>query len=826
MSQSKYLTIFNKENSIIQEIPDEHKAIQFPYELDSFQKEGIYRIYNNENILITAHTGSGKTVLALYAIAECFRLGKKVIYTSPTKSLSNQKYAEFVEKMGKDKIGILTGDIKMNPDAPCLIMTTEILRNTLYREVIQKRKGDFYGNENENENEKQNVDSSQLLSLKVEEIGAVVFDEVHYINDPDRGHVWEEVFILLPREVNLVLLSATIDKPEEFAGWLGDMKKKMIHLIPTSHRVVPLRHYFWDFENGNMIPVLMEDGQFKNYENIRKGYKRLDINKIMNPFLEKLKKEDMCPALFFTFSRKKCEKLCNAVQGISFLDHVQQGEVHNIFKHHLHSFEHLYENIPQYQEIFSLVKKGIAYHHSGLIPILKEIVEILFGKGYIKVLFATETFAVGVNMPTKTVVYSEVEKFDNKGRRYLRTDEYLQMSGRAGRRGLDKTGTVILLPTMELPERNVIQGMMTGKSPKIISKFYPSYQFVLKTFMNNNNEEINTGDKNVMDIFLHKTLRYNEDSKKRVGLEKEYEIEKAEYEKNKDLVEKMDQKIIESYIKYDKNEKKLNDSFIILKGKDRKKVEDEQKSFEKILDFKKNKIVYDNYMKNKKKIEEFEYDLWYYDKVLKDITDKMTKLLEENEYLVEKQSEEKNELIITEKGITASMIGEVDEILLTEMIFGNYLDDLSFEEIMCCLSMFLNEGDKSNEEKNINDLHIPLKVKNIYKNMIRISEDLANKESKYEITIHTDMYYEECLFIDLLEPVYLWSGGCDIRTLYQSTSIYEGNFCRGMLRLTQICETVIKICNGIRKYEVVQKLEGYKEKLIRDFTSISSLYVK
>ncbi len=385
MSQSKYLTIFNKETSIIQDIPDEHKAIHFPYELDGFQKEGIYRIYNNENILITAHTGSGKTVLAIYAIAECFRLGKKVIYTSPTKSLSNQKYAEFVEKMGKDKIGILTGDIKMNPDAPCLIMTTEILRNTLYREVIQKRKGDFYGNLNENAcphsgsqcnfvAEKQNIDSSQLLSLKVEEIGAVVFDEVHYINDPDRGHVWEEVFILLPREVNLVLLSATIDKPEEFAGWLGDMKKKMIHLIPTTHRVVPLRHYFWDFEDGNMLPVLMEDGVFKNYENIRKGYKRLDINKIMNPFLEKLKKEDMCPALFFTFSRKKCEKLCNAVQGISFLDHVQQGEVHNIFKHHLHSFEHLYENIPQYQEIFSLVKKGIAYHHSGLIPILKEIV--------------------------------------------------------------------------------------------------------------------------------------------------------------------------------------------------------------------------------------------------------------------------------------------------------------------------------------------------------------------------------------------------------------------------------------------------------------------
>ena len=261
---SRYLTIFNKETSVVGEIPDEDKAMEFPFPLDSFQKEGIYRIYKGENVFITAHTGSGKTVLALYAIAECFRLNKKVIYTSPTKSLSNQKYAEFVEKFGgSDKIGILTGDIKMNPDAPCLIMTTEILRNLLYRENIQN------GNNNNIYN---STNNPSMISLSVNEIGAVIFDEVHYINDPERGKVWEEVFVLLPREITLVLLSATIDKPDEFGSWLGDLKGKPIHLIPTSHRVVPLRHYFWNIHDESMIPMLMEDGRFDNDERIKRNY--------------------------------------------------------------------------------------------------------------------------------------------------------------------------------------------------------------------------------------------------------------------------------------------------------------------------------------------------------------------------------------------------------------------------------------------------------------------------------------------------------------------------------------------------------------------------
>lgn len=789
---SEFVTIFQKGVSEPGIIPEEDIAMVFPYELDGFQKEGIYRIYKSENVFITAHTGSGKTVLALYAIAEMFRLGKRVVYTSPTKSLSNQKYAEFVEKFGKEKIGILTGDIKMNPDAPCLIMTTEILRNVLYRDTLLK------------EGKEENA-STLITSLSVDEIGAVVFDEVHYVNDPERGKVWEEVFVMLPREVVLVLLSATIDKPQDFAGWLGDLKKKPIHLIPTSHRVVPLRHYFWEPERDEMIQLLMEDGEFKNYDKVKSRYKRHDIGRLMTPLVKKLKGENMLPTLFFNFSRKKCEKLCRSVQGISLLDHLEEAEVRKIFDHYMHPYRDIYEMIPQYQEIYELMRRGIAYHHSGLIPILKEIVEIMFGKGLVKVLYATETFAVGVNMPTKTVVFGELEKFDDKGRRYLRTDEYLQMSGRAGRRGLDKVGTVILIPTMDWPDQSQLRNMMTGKSPCIVSKFSPTYQFLLKTLQT----EVGST------TFLENTYRSVTDKRANEGL----------YQEMEELSSKLSQmKVSESFLneyeKYERNEKRLADRFFVIKGKDRKKVEDEQKSFKmKHPDFEKSvkEIVEYQQMRSdlnqlRKRSEEFET-------MLKQTSDKMMIFLREFGYISESET-------ITEKGVTATVIGEADEIMMSEMIHQGMLEKMSMEEIVTTLAIFVDEIDKSSEEKYIQDLEIPSSIKSVYQRMTIFAEECAKAECDIGIGIHDDEYYEKTLNLDMLEPIWIWVNGGGIRELFQSTELYAGNFVRGTLRLNQLCDTFVKIMLQTGRLEIVKKMEGYQERLIKDFAQVISLYVK
>jgi superfamily II RNA helicase len=804
--ENNFVTIFNKDVHTPGEIPEEDKAMEFPYELDSFQKEGIYRIYQKENVFITAHTGSGKTVLALYAIAECFRLNKKVIYTSPTKSLSNQKYAEFVEKFGgKEKIGILTGDIKMNPDAPCLIMTTEILRNILYRHFQNQNHSSYL--------------SSNLVSLQVEDIGAVIFDEVHYINDPERGKVWEEVFVLLPSNIVLVLLSATIDKPELFAGWLGNLKQKQIHLIPTSHRVVPLRHYFWKPDRDEMIEVLMEDGIFKNYDRIRERYQKHEVHRVIPKLIEKLKRENMLPVLIFTLSRKKCEDYCRTIRGIHLLNHEEESNVRHIFHYYMSRYKEIYENLPQYQEVYEFMRRGIGYHHSGLLPILKEIVEIVFGRGYIKVLFATETFAVGVNMPTKTVIFPDIEKFDHHGKRYLRTDEYLQMSGRAGRRGLDKVGIVIQIPTMDLMEQNTLRSMMTGKSPRIQSKFRPTYQFIIKSFLTNGNMNI--------DDLLQKTLKNNENEKYKRRIQNE--IEELEI-RNHSFVLCEIEKDMKRYFDICG---RLNDTFIIVKGKDRKKLEEEKRRFEKDSLFM-NQM---EQMKQKKEIEnELREKRLEYESLenhLQQMILKMIDILKEKEFIYEPDTSNLIEDIhhhhsvqCNPKGITSMYINEVDEILMSECIHSGYLEDCSMEEIVTIFSMFIDEKDKESGDKYIDDIEpIPYMVKDMYKYMMRKANEYEQIEDRYELGLHIDNYYQNCIKTYMILPVWIWINGGDMRELFSSTNMYVGNFVKGILRLEQICSTYKDLCIGMDKHEMALKMENVRSLLIRDFTEVNSLYV-
>ena len=478
------------------------------------------------------------------------------MYTSPTKSLSNQKYAEFTEKFGATgSVGIMTGDIKMNPDAQCIIMTTEILRNILYRDATKQH------TESEHTND--------LSLININDVGAVIFDEVHYINDKDRGKVWEESIVLLPKNITLVMLSATIDKPELFASWIGNMKEKNISLIPTSHRVVPLKHYFWksypyidsngkDCIKWELLEILDDKGKFKNYDVVRKNYEIHDVNKLMDNLVDYLVDNNHIPALFFKFSRKKCETICKTVRR-NLLTFEEIAQVENTFDFYMKNYKKTYEILPQYQDVYSQLKKGVVYHHSGLIPILKEIIEILYGKGLIKILFATETFAIGVNASTKVVLFSDLEKYDNNGLRELRSDEYLQCAGRSGRRGLDKFGSIIILPTMTLPSELSMKSMMIGKSPSINSKFQLSYQFVLKTLASNDFD---------LDKFLSKTLIMNQNDK----------IANSIINENSDLEQKIkDITLSEEELtiikKYDILDKKMNDTFFVIKKKDKEKME-------------------------------------------------------------------------------------------------------------------------------------------------------------------------------------------------------------------------------------------------------------
>jgi superfamily II RNA helicase len=780
---SPYLNIF-KSDTICNIIPEKELPISFPYKLDNFQKESIYRIHNGENVLICAHTGSGKTVAAIYSIAHNLKNNKFIIYTSPIKALSNQKYAEFIKLFGKDSVSLLTGDQKINPDGNIIIMTTEILRNILY---------------------KHSNNESSIIDMK--NVGSVIFDEVHYINNSERGYVYEESIALLPREINLVMLSATIDQPEIFASWIGNIKQVPINLIQTFHRVVPLTHYFWKYyifdNNGKdeihfeLCQIMDNNNNFKNYDLIKRNYRVFDINKLMDKLVDYLVDENLLPALFFKFSRKKCETICKYIRR-TLLTIEQITEVENIFNFHMRDYRKIYEILPQYQDVYAQLKKGIVYHHSGLIPILKEIIEIIYCKGLVKILIATETFSIGVNSPTKTVIFTEIEKFDNDGSRILRTDEYLQMAGRAGRRGLDKVGTVIILPTFQLPSELTFKGMLKGNLQKLTSKFKLSYQFVLKTL---NSQTFNTDD------FLSKTFISNENDKRVIGItSQKYQLE----DKLKELETTIDQKESQNIINYEKIVNRLSDKLFTIKKKDKDKMEKDKKVIESNPNFKSNYETFKKIKELKKELNDIDIEIWNCNNQLKDDIDKMVQLLKREDY------------IETKKGIVAMEINECNELVFTEMIFRGILDNLTFPEIVSILSSFINEKDSSNGERYINDLDTTDNVIKALKEIEKIGIYYQGLEDEHKIYIGTD--YK--IYMDFIETSYIWASGGTIADVYRYTQIYDGNFVKAIMRISNICENLMDICKSIERYDICSKLEGFNEKLIRDITGNNSLYVK
>lgn len=448
-------------------------ARTYPFVLDPFQDTAISCIDRLESVLVSAHTSAGKTVVAEYAIAQSLREKQRVIYTSPIKALSNQKYRELQAEF-KD-VGLMTGDVTINPDAGCLVMTTEILRSMLYR-------------------------GSEIMR----EVAWVIFDEVHYMRDKSRGVVWEETIILLPDKVHYVFLSATIPNAMEFAEWIVKIHNQPCHVVYTDFRPTPLQHYLFPAAGDGIHLVVDEKGTFRE-ENFQKAmasisdaagddpassekgrgkkgqtYKggnkdgKSDIYKIVKMIY--MKKYN--PVIVFSFSKRDCESLALKMSKLDFNNDDERDSLTEIFNKAVDLLPEADRELPQIKNILPLLRRGIGIHHSGLLPILKEIIEILFQEGFLKVLFATETFSIGLNMPAKTVVFTSVRKWDGKGFRWVSGGEYIQMSGRAGRRGLDDRGIVIMMIDEKM-EPQVAKGMVKGQADRLDSAFHLGYNMIL-----------------------------------------------------------------------------------------------------------------------------------------------------------------------------------------------------------------------------------------------------------------------------------------------------------------------------------------------------------
>jgi len=455
-----------------QQVPQ--MAFQWPFELDTFQKQAVLKLEQAESVFVAAHTSAGKTVVAEYAIALSQKHMTRTIYTSPIKALSNQKFRDFKDTF--NDVGLVTGDIQINPTATCLIMTTEILRSMLYN-------------------------GSDIIR----DLEWVIFDEVHYINDAERGVVWEEVLILLPDHVNMIMLSATVPNTLEFADWVGRTKKKKIWVISTPKRPVPLEHFLYTGSNGKtrdeMFLLQEANGSFlqsghnraviakKERESKGKqGYGAKGIKDRVGPQQEKniwltlidhLQRKDKLPVVAFTLSRNRCDQTANILSSLDLTTSMEKSDIHHFINRCISRLKGNDRKLPQVMNLTELLQRGIGVHHSGILPILKEVVECCFAKGWVKLLFATETFAMGVNMPARTVVFDNIRKHDGKQFRTLLPAEYIQMAGRAGRRGLDTTGNVVILCKNEVHDMSELHSMMQGKPTRLESKFRLTYSMIL-----------------------------------------------------------------------------------------------------------------------------------------------------------------------------------------------------------------------------------------------------------------------------------------------------------------------------------------------------------
>lgn len=814
---------------------------KYPFPLSSFQKYAIESIVEGHHILVTAHTGSGKTLPAEFAIEYFVSRGKKVIYTSPIKALSNQKFYEFTQKFPNISFGILTGDLKTNPEADVLIMTTEILMNTLYA----KNKKD------------QAVKSLTMFEMDFEtELACVVFDEVHYINDADRGKVWEETIMMLPQHIQMIMLSATLDSPEKFALWCETrgtkndttenspvIKEKIVYLTTTYERVVPLTHYSFItctqglfkvlknkelekeiMKTTNKLHVIQDSkGNFneQNYQTISKTLKIFsDKNHyvkrqhILNTVCKHMVENNMLPAICFVLSRKALEQCAKEItadllEDDSKIPYTIRRECEQIVRK-LPNYKE-YINLPEYLNMVSLLEKGIAIHHAGIIPILREMVELLFAKGYIKLLFATETFAVGINMPTKTVLFTDLNKFDGSHMRQLYSHEYTQMAGRAGRRGIDTIGHVIHLTNLfKNMDQTTTKLMLKGTPQTLVSKFKISYNLILNLIDIGETDYTKYAKRSMIQNDIDKNMKqyYVSISK----LQNELDNLSIVLDNSKTPFE-----IVEEYIK-------LQDQKFNRVNKQRKEIE---RKITKIqLEYKNvNNDISSvlKFKKIKKELDGLYTDFYIAEKTLEINVSKVIRLLKEDGFV----SYDKNNYTLTLKGQIATHIRETHCLIFADLILNNTLRDFEAKELVGILSCFTNISVQ--EEKRfilpISEYpHVKEGIDNIYL--------MYQNQSNNEVRNLIETGFDYSMHFDLIDYAISWCE-CDsdieckqvLQKMSGDKDIFLGEFVKAILKINNIVSELEKVAELLGDMEFLSTLRLVPQLTLKYVATNQSLYV-
>jgi len=790
-------------------------VLQFKYQPDQFQLHAFDAIHDGDHVLVTAHTGSGKTTVAEYATAYGIATGKRVIYTTPIKALSNQIYNDFTRKYPDWNVGIRTGDLDLrSEEAQVVIMTTEILQNMLYRKDSEESNG--AGGE-----------SSALPDIDLQNVSVVIFDEVHYIKDRERGAVWERSIMMMPSHIQMVMLSATLPDADRFCRWIAECKQRNVSHTTTPHRAVPLTHYLLTAggRKSGPVKVMIMDNYGKFYDN---SYAKAAKDYSFVPSeLDNYIKAINLPALFFCFSKKQCQQYAKQITTRT-VNREESQNIGNVFEHLIRRFPNHKDlmSLRQTQEVHDLALKGICYHHAGLLPPLKEIIQELFSQGLINILFVTETFAAGVNMPAKTVVFTGFTKYDDHvaGFRPLLPEEYGQMSGRAGRRGMDTEGTVIHLPfdMDNWPDQQTMKNMMCGKIREIKSQIRVDYHHVFNTLLYGGSGSSGGVGGSLLDKENRERLTWCQAQLEETQQKLQLYYDQCERLKSSmpELQERMDY-----YLQY-KEQKSLS--------------KQQRKAYQKSGTeewYQEHQPICDQYLESQRCLSHataIEADLENECEELESGSAielaQTVDFLHANDYLArgtedldggEGEGEDGGmrglgAADVTIKGIIAASINEANPILLTELIVGGYLDDLNLHQLLAVLAIFLPAKETDREIK-LPDL--------AYQRIVTIrkyAEELSVAEWKFSPCIS-----DWNVYLELTDMTYSWAQFGNIERVYADTgsSIQIGEFARMMIKLNNICKETLRGAQICHKDQLCMLLRTAQEALIKGVIFPQSLYV-
>lgn len=819
----------------------QHHFDMFPYELSDFQKYAIEAIVKGKHSLVTAHTGSGKSLPAEFAIQYFHQRGKKTIYTSPIKALSNQKYYEFIQKYPHIQFGLITGDIKINPTADVLIMTAEILLNYLF--TTQGNSG------------AQPTQSAASFQIDIQnELACVVMDEIHYINDRDRGAVWEKTILSLPKHIQMIMLSATIDSPERFANWCERGIPDSVYLSTTYQRIVPLIHYgfltttemFFKKVRDKTIQQQMRDstnrlitlkdatGKYQTsvYLELKNAKKLLEINDIqvkrihvLNQLCIFLKDRDMFPAIAFVFSRKNVELYAkeitaNLLEDDSKIPYIVARECEQIVRKLPNYREYL--ELPEYRQLVALLEKGIGIHHSGMIPILREIVELMISKRYIKLLFATESFAIGLNCPIRTAVFTSLTKFDGSYERLLHPHEYNQAASRCGRRGIDTIGHVIHCSNLfDLPTETEYKELLCGKPQKLVSKFRISMPMILALLAADSPADDTSRSQKIQE-YVEKSMVFGSIMEtKRQCLENIEQI-KSDIEKHRAGL-----KYLRTPLEICQQYYQLQVLAPTLVNKKRKEAERKMQQFQTDHRYiKEDVIATSRGMELELQLEKARQDLVSIETHVANKIQRSFEVLELSGFL-------ESDHTVTKKGKMAAILAEANPIVCADFLEQtNYMENLSTIQIIRVLSCFVDVKVAQDIRMSVpsqKDTRVHtaiLKYKGIMDSYLEYERDYGVSLSNSGADSDLELCY------DLMDIIEEWCDATDepqckwfIQTKLSEKAISIGDFTKAVLKISTITRELMNLCEHYERIELLSKLASIDGLILKYITTAQSLYV-